>query len=144
MKDLPKVPTWGLEWDWNLQPSRCKASNLPLSYHASQLWHGSFRCWERGPEIPGLYKSSFVSVGGYGRGVTPVARDYGQGDKSISGFHKLHETSVFLDCCSNHSGIILDDMRLSGASSGDEYSRRFCHEEGKGFRTVGWFVYFND
>ena len=31
VKDLPKVPTWQLEWDLNLQPSKRKAPNLPLS-----------------------------------------------------------------------------------------------------------------
>jgi len=28
VKDLPKVPTWWLEWDSNLRPSRRKAPNL--------------------------------------------------------------------------------------------------------------------
>src|SRR6218665_3984097 len=32
VKDFPKVPTWWLEWDSNLQPSICKAINLPLSH----------------------------------------------------------------------------------------------------------------
>src|SRR6218665_2460931 len=34
MKDLPKVPTWRLQWDSNLRPSGRKAPNLPLSHHA--------------------------------------------------------------------------------------------------------------
>ena len=34
VKDLPKVPTWRLEFDLNMQPFGRKASNLPLSYHA--------------------------------------------------------------------------------------------------------------
>ena len=34
VKDLPKVPTWRLEWGLNIQPSGRKASKLPLSYHA--------------------------------------------------------------------------------------------------------------
>ena len=34
VKDLPKVPTWRLEWDSNLPPSKCKAPKLPLSHHA--------------------------------------------------------------------------------------------------------------
>ena len=34
VKDLPKVPTWWLEWDSNLQHSGRKAPNLPLSHHA--------------------------------------------------------------------------------------------------------------
>jgi len=29
VKDLPKVPTWWLEWDSNLRPSRGKAPNWP-------------------------------------------------------------------------------------------------------------------
>src|SRR6218665_372102 len=33
MKDLPKVPTWRLEWDSNLRPFGRKAPNLPLSNH---------------------------------------------------------------------------------------------------------------
>ena len=33
VKDLPKVPTWRLEWDSNLRPSGRKAPILPLSYH---------------------------------------------------------------------------------------------------------------
>src|SRR6218665_1267145 len=33
VKDLSKVPTWRLEWDSNLRPSRGKAPNLPLSHH---------------------------------------------------------------------------------------------------------------
>ena len=33
MKDLPKLPTWRLEWDSNLRPSGRKAPNLPLSQH---------------------------------------------------------------------------------------------------------------
>ena len=35
MKDLPKVPTWLLEWDLNLLPSGRKARNLPLSHQPS-------------------------------------------------------------------------------------------------------------
>src|SRR6218665_4016415 len=31
--DLPKVPTWQLDWDSNLRPSGRKAPNLPLSNH---------------------------------------------------------------------------------------------------------------
>ena len=34
VKDLPKVPTWRVEWDSNLRPSGRKAPNLPLSHHA--------------------------------------------------------------------------------------------------------------
>jgi len=64
--------------------------------------------------------------------------------KVFPGSIKLHETSVFLDICSNHCGVILDNMHLSGAISGDAFSCRFCYEEGKGFRTAGRFVYFND
>src|SRR6218665_538351 len=33
VKDLPKVPTWRLEWGSNLRSCRCKAPNLPLSHH---------------------------------------------------------------------------------------------------------------
>ena len=36
VKDLPKVPTWQLEWDSNMWPSGRKALNLSLSYHAPQ------------------------------------------------------------------------------------------------------------
>ena len=35
VKDFPKVPTWRLEQDSNLQPLRLKAPNLPMSHHAS-------------------------------------------------------------------------------------------------------------
>src|SRR6218665_2612899 len=38
MKDLPKVRTWQLEWDLNLQPSGRKAPIVPLSHHARQPW----------------------------------------------------------------------------------------------------------
>jgi len=31
-KDLPKVPTWQLEWNSNLRPSGRKALNPPLSH----------------------------------------------------------------------------------------------------------------
>jgi len=34
VKDLPKVLTWWLEWDSNLQASGQKAANLPLRHHA--------------------------------------------------------------------------------------------------------------
>src|SRR6218665_1118698 len=34
VKNLPKVPTWRLEWDSNLGSSGCNAPNLPLSHHA--------------------------------------------------------------------------------------------------------------
>src|SRR6218665_952647 len=37
VKDLPKVPTWWLEWDSNLRPSGRKALNLPLSNHTPKL-----------------------------------------------------------------------------------------------------------
>ena len=33
MKDLPKVPTWRLEWDSNLRLSGHNGPNLPLSHH---------------------------------------------------------------------------------------------------------------
>ena len=36
VKDLPKVPTWWLEWDSNPQPSRCKAPNLPLNHQEKE------------------------------------------------------------------------------------------------------------
>ena len=38
VKDLPKVPTWRLEWDSNLQPSGWKAPNLPLSHHTPHIF----------------------------------------------------------------------------------------------------------
>src|SRR6218665_3111174 len=34
VKDLPKVPTWQLEWDSNPRPSGRNAPNLPLIHHA--------------------------------------------------------------------------------------------------------------
>ena len=34
VKDLPKVPTWRLEWDSNLRPSGYKAPHLPLCHTA--------------------------------------------------------------------------------------------------------------
>src|SRR5688572_30927314 len=34
VKDLPRVPMWRLEVDSNLQPSGCKAPNIPLRHHA--------------------------------------------------------------------------------------------------------------
>jgi len=37
VKDLPRVPTWWVDWDSNLQPSGCKAPKLPLSHHAPQF-----------------------------------------------------------------------------------------------------------
>src|SRR6218665_2115233 len=37
VKDLPKVPTWWLELDSNLQPSAHKTLNLPLCHHTSGL-----------------------------------------------------------------------------------------------------------
>src|SRR6218665_215933 len=36
VKDLPKVPTWRLEWDLNLWPFGRKATNLPMSHHSPQ------------------------------------------------------------------------------------------------------------
>ena len=36
LKDLPKVPTWQLEWDLKLRPSGRKAPNLPLCHYAPQ------------------------------------------------------------------------------------------------------------
>src|SRR6218665_392538 len=36
VKDSPKAPTWWLEQDSDLQPSRHKTSNLPLSHHVPQ------------------------------------------------------------------------------------------------------------
>src|SRR6218665_3692963 len=38
VKDLPKDPTWWLEWNSNLRPSRRKAPNLPLRHHAPHVW----------------------------------------------------------------------------------------------------------
>src|SRR6218665_1914937 len=38
VKDLPKVPTWRLEWDSNPRPFGRKGTNLPMSHHASQLF----------------------------------------------------------------------------------------------------------
>jgi len=38
VKDLPKVPTWRLEWDSNQRPSRRKVMNLSLSHHAPLTW----------------------------------------------------------------------------------------------------------
>src|SRR6218665_1163992 len=37
VKDLPKVPTWRLEWDSNLRPSGRKTPNLSLSHRAPQF-----------------------------------------------------------------------------------------------------------
>src|SRR6218665_4198477 len=34
MKDLPKAPTWRLEWGSNPQPYGRKSMNLPLSYNS--------------------------------------------------------------------------------------------------------------
>jgi len=40
VKDLPKVPTWRLEWDSNLQPTERKAPNLPaLTLHWATTPH---------------------------------------------------------------------------------------------------------
>src|SRR6218665_2812569 len=36
VKDLPKVHTLRMEWDYNRLPSGRKAPNLPLSHHPSQ------------------------------------------------------------------------------------------------------------
>ena len=36
-KDLSKVPTWQLEWDSNLRPSRRKTLSLPLNHHDPQM-----------------------------------------------------------------------------------------------------------
>src|SRR6218665_2734749 len=46
-KDLPKVPMWRLERDWNPRPFERKASNLPMSHHAPQihLIHTVFTCY---------------------------------------------------------------------------------------------------
>src|SRR6218665_2362287 len=35
VKDLPKVPTWRIERDSNPRPFGQKATNLPMSHHAS-------------------------------------------------------------------------------------------------------------
>ena len=37
VKDLPKVPTWRLNWNSNLRLFGRKAANLPLSHHAQHL-----------------------------------------------------------------------------------------------------------
>src|SRR5688572_30314853 len=37
VKDLPRVPTWRLEVDSNLQPSGCKAPNIPLHHRTPTL-----------------------------------------------------------------------------------------------------------
>jgi len=37
VKDLPKVPTWRLEWESNPWPFRRKASTLPKHYHAPSI-----------------------------------------------------------------------------------------------------------
>ena len=44
VKDLPKVPTWQLEWDLNLQPSGRNLSNLQLSHHAPRT-HMHLECF---------------------------------------------------------------------------------------------------
>ena len=41
VKDLPKVPTERLEWDWNQRPSAPKATNTttkPTTPHVWELW----------------------------------------------------------------------------------------------------------
>src|SRR6218665_791313 len=35
VKDLPKISMWRLKRDWNLRPFGRKASNLPMSHHAT-------------------------------------------------------------------------------------------------------------
>src|SRR6218665_1707992 len=35
--DLPKVPTWRLEWSSNLRPCGCKTTNLPRSHNVPKL-----------------------------------------------------------------------------------------------------------
>src|SRR6218665_2340929 len=37
VKNLPKVPTWRLEWDSNPQPSGRKASTLSMRHHVPQI-----------------------------------------------------------------------------------------------------------
>ena len=58
VKDLPKVPTWRLEWDSNLRPSGRNGPNLPLSHHAQECIYPSTH-----PSIhPFIHPSTYESI----------------------------------------------------------------------------------
>ena len=52
VKDLPKVYTWHLERNLNPRPFRRKATNLPISHHAPQIYSTSSRKTTQKHSIP--------------------------------------------------------------------------------------------